>query len=136
MPEGSITSIELGHMRTDFTVEMDETCLIESVTSGGLLQTDGSITTESRTTIYSGICSIFPIVARRDRYDTYGEGHQYQYQYRVLVPWDTTGIEAGHRFQMTSSTDPDLVGRDMEVRDVHRVTDLAQRRITVHDLQD
>lgn len=136
MPEGSITSIELGHMRSDYDAEFDETCLIEWVTDPGGLQTDGTISTESRSTIYSGICSLFPVAARRDRYDTYGEGHQYQYQYRVALPWDATGIEAGHRFQMTSSTDPDIVGRDMEVRDVHRVTDLAQRRITVHDLQN
>lgn len=136
MPEGSITAIELGHMRTDYDLEFDDECLIEEIVTQAELQTNGTISTEVRTTIYAGKCTLTPVAARRDRYDTYGESHQYQFQYRLAIPWNVTGVLTGHVVTMTSTTDPDIGTREMQVRDVHRVTDLAQRRLTLHDLQD
>jgi len=131
---GSLTSPELDAVRLDNEYEMEDICRIYEVTTKGSLQPDGTMTPDVETTIYSGKCSISPIIARRDRFDEFGQGLVYSVQYRLTVPYTVVGVRITHRVTMVTTRDPDFAGRNFEVRDVHRTTDISQRRITLHDL--
>lgn len=134
---GSLTSMELGYLQDDLSAELDDLCTIERVTGEGILAKDGaSIGSETRSTLYSSLaCYVAPITARRDRFDVAGGSHQYQLQYRAVLPVTATGIQENDILTVTTSADSDLVGRELTVRDVHRVTDATVRRLTLHDLQ-
>jgi len=131
---GSLTDAELDAVRLDNEYEMEDTCRIYEVTTKGSLQPDGTMTPDVEATVYTGKCSISPIIARRDRFDEFGQGLVYSVQYRLTVPYTVVGVRITHRVTMVTTRDPDFVGRDFEVRDVHRTTDISQRRITLHDL--
>lgn len=131
---GSLRQGELDYIRRDMEIEMEDECKIYRVVTKAELQPDGSLGFDEETEIYNGICSIAPIIARRDRFDEFGQGLVYSVQYRLVLPWDTTGIRITNRVLITVSQDPEFTDRNFEVRDVHRTTDNAQRRITVHDL--
>lgn len=131
---GSLTDAELDAVRLDNEYEMEDTCRIYEVTTKGSLQPDGTMTPDVENTIYSGQCSISPIIARRDRFDEFGQGLVYSVQYRLTVPYTVIGVRITHRVTMVTTRDPDFTGRNFEVRDVHRTTDISQRRITLHDL--
>ena len=132
--DGSLLPFEVDALREDNAIEFEDTCRIYELTPGTIDLTE-TISADVERTVYTGPCSFMPIVARRDRFDQFGEGLIYQVQYRVLLPWDATGIRITHRFVLTDTRDPDLLSRNFEVRDVHRATDLGQRRITVHDIE-
>jgi len=132
---GTLTDAEIDAVRLDSNYEMEDTCRIYEVYEKGELQQDGSMTSDSESEIYTGICSITPIIARRDRFDEFGEGLVYSVQYRLTVPYSVTGVKITHRVEMLTTRDPDFTGRNFEVRDVHRSTDISQRRITLHDIE-
>ena len=131
---GTMTTAELNAVRSEMVYEMEDMCRIYEVTTKAELQPNGTMGTDLESEIYNGICSITPIIARRDRFDEFAEGLVYSVQYRLTLPHTATGIRITHRVTMTSTRDPDFVGRNFEVRDIHRTTDISQRRITVHDL--
>ncbi len=132
--DGSLLPWEVDALRQDNLVEFEDTGRFFRETLG-TLQLDETISEGTLEVIYEGMCSFMPIVARRDRFDEFGEGLIYQVQYRVLIPWEVTGIRITDRFKILTTRDPDLVSREFEVRDVHRTTDIGQRRITVHDIE-
>jgi len=132
---GSLRDGELDHIRRDMVAEMEDECRIYRVVTKAELQADGSIGLDEESEIYDGICSISPIIARRDRFDEFAQGLVYSVQYRLTIPWDAVEIRITDRVKMTVTRDPDFTDRDFEVRDVHRTTDISQRRVTVHDLE-
>ncbi len=131
---GSLRDEELDEIRLDMEAEMEDECRIFRVVTKAELQPDGSKGFDEETEIYEGMCSISPIIARRDRFDEFGQGLVFSVQYRLTVPWDTTALRITDRVEMTVTQDPDFAGRNFEVRDIHRTTDISQRRVTVHDL--
>jgi hypothetical protein len=132
--DGSLLPWEVDAFRQDNAFEFeDEGRFFRE--AKGIMNLDGSTPADVDEVIYEGSCSFMPIVARRDRFDEFGEGLIYQVQYRVLIPWNVTGIRITDRFILTETRDPDLLSRNFEVRDVHRTTDIGQRRITVHDIE-
>lgn len=133
--DGSLLPWEVDAIREDNAFEFEDKGKFFRVTTGILNLTTGIIAPDSEVSVYEGSCSFMPIVARRDRFDEFGEGLIYQVQYRVLIPWNVTGIRITDRFRLTTTRDPDLLSREFEVRDVHRTTDIGQRRITVHDIE-
>lgn len=134
---GSLTDIELDWIRVDQTAELDAFCLVYRITDPGTIsKVDGLFTGPTSVTIFSGLCSVTPIVSRRDRFDVHGEQQVYQNQYRVLLPYDADGIRIGDLLQVTSSEDPDFVTKEMEVKDVLLVTDISLRRLTVIDIDE
>lgn len=133
---GSLTDMEYDLLVDDLEAELDDLCKIERVSAPGVLQTNGTISNESRTTLYTGLaCYVAPITARRDRFDVAGGSHQFQLQYRAVLPVTAVDLQENDILTVTTSNDPDLVGRELQVRDVHRVTDAIVRRLTLHDLQ-
>jgi len=131
---GTLLDVELDAIRLENDYEMEDVCRIYKISVQGILQPDGSMSPDVETEIYSGICSITPIIARRDRFDEFGQGLVYSVQYRLTIPWDSSDIHITHLCTITTSRDPEFVGRVFEVRDVHRTSDISQRRITLHDL--
>ena len=132
---GTLRDEELDAIRDEFEFEMEDECRIFRVTSKAELQPDGTMGTDVTTDIYEGICSISPIIARRDRFDEFGEGLVYSVQYRLTIPYDVTGVRITDRVVMTVTRDGDMSDREFEVRDVHRTTDIAHRRLTLHDIE-
>lgn len=132
---GSLRDAELDIIRRQNDYEMEDKCRVFRVESEGELQPDGTMSDSVEVDIYIGICSITPIIARRDRFDEFGQGLVYSVQYRLTLPYTATGISITDRVTMTATKDPDFTDREFEVRDVHRTTDISQRRVTVHDLQ-
>lgn len=131
--DGSLLPWEVDAIREDNAFEFEDQGRFFRETIG-TLQLDQTMSGGTSEIIYEGSCSFMPIVARRDRFDEFGEGLIYQVQYRVLIPWSVTGIRITDRFVLTTTRDPDLLSREFEVRDVHRTSDIGQRRITVHDI--
>ena len=129
-----LTTDELTGIRTDVAELFVDTGTVERITSLGTLnESTGQYTGETRDSIYSGPCSIYPIEARRDRFDEFGQGLVFTKQYRVVLPHTSIDVQQRDRFTITTSDDPQLVGREMEVRDVLVSSLLGYRRLTVQD---
>lgn len=128
---------ELDGIREDTrqTSEVD-ICLIERIVDEGTLLPNGLIVVGPRATIYTGFCAIYPILSRRDRFDEFGEGLTFTRQYRVDLPWHVDNVQIRDRFTVTVSEDPQLLGREFEVRDVVVETNVGVRRLTVHDFRE
>lgn len=94
----------------------------------------GSITPPVEDDVYAGRMFAYPISARRDTVDELGEGLIYVRQYRIGIPWDAPEPQLRDIVRLTTSRDPDLIGRPMEVRDVFVSTNVGYRRLTVHDV--
>lgn len=75
-------------------------------------------------------------MSRRDRFDELGEGLVFTRQYRVNVPYTEIDIQIRDRFTILTGTDAQLIGREMEVRDVVVGTNMGYRRIMVHDFRE
>lgn len=137
MPSELLSQAEIDGIREDVrqTTEVDQ-CIIERIVSEGTLLPNGLIDPDPRAVIYTGFCAIYPILSRRDRFDELGEGLVFTRQYRVDLPWDESTVQIRDRFTVTASQDPQLVGREFEVRDVVVETNVAVRRLTVHDFRE
>jgi len=131
---GTFKDVEIDQLRDQFEFEMEDECRIYRVTTEAELQPNGTKGSDTELNLYTGICSIAPIIARRDRFDEFGEGLIFSVQYRLTVPYDVTGVRITDRVVITLTRDPEMDTRNFEVRDIHRTTDLAQRRFTVHDI--
>lgn len=132
---GSLTKIELAGIRVDQNAQLDAQCIIwREIDLGTISKTDATLNTPSNTTIFTGACFCAPIVSRRDRFDVHGEQQVYQNQYRILIPWDADTIRVGDRFRLTTSEDPDLLLKDMTIKDVLLVSDISLRRLTAIDI--
>lgn len=137
MPEELISDLELAGIRADAVQLFKDTGKFERITDKGTLSTStATFTGEARSTIYSGECSIYPIMSRRDRFDEFGEGLIFTRQYRVILPYDEDDIQQRDLFTCLTSDDTQLVGREMEVRDVVVSTILGYRRVTVQDTRE
>ena len=91
---GSLTDMELELLRDDMFVELDDLCKIERINTEGVLLKAGTIASESRTPLYTDLaCYVAPITARRDRFDVAGGSHQFQLQYRAVIPYTATGLQ-------------------------------------------
>lgn len=133
----TLSRLELEGIRKDQNDQHDAECIVWRETSPGTVDRNtGEFMGPTTVTIYSGPCSVAPIVSRRDRFDVHGEQQIYQNQYRALLPWDAFDIRIGDYFRVTSSEDDDLDLRDMEVKDVLLVSDTSQRRLTLIDIKE
>jgi len=130
-----LTDLERIGLQQDFEELLSDVGRVHRVDSPAELLEGEAFSAEDASTIYEGPMSVTPIVSRRDRFDEFGEGLIYQVQYRVLLPFTATGIQITDRLIMLESDDPEMLLRDFEVRDVHRVSEIAQRRLTVHDIE-
>jgi len=70
MTDGTLTQLELDGIRTDQEAQLDATCMIWRVHSEGTIsKVDATLSSPVQVTIYTGVCYVTPIVARRDRFE-------------------------------------------------------------------
>ncbi len=132
-----LTDIELAGIRLDVDQLFEDTCTIERVTTKGTLNhSTAKFTGEVRDLIYSGRCFIKPIISRRDRFDEVGQGLVFTRQYRVGIPHTVTTVQIRDLFTATVSRDPQVVSREMQVRDALVGSNLGYRRLTVQDTRE
>ncbi len=134
-----ISADELAGIRSDAVQLFVDACIVERQPTSKLDSTrevergTGQLIDDPRELIYTGNCSIYPIKSRRDRFDEFGQGLIFTRQYRVVLPYTASTIQIRDIFTSTSSDDAQLVGRELEVRDVIVSTILGYRSLTVHD---
>lgn len=134
----SLTPSELAGLRLDQEAELDALCTIWRTTDPGTINTTTAIySSPATTTVFTDEpCSMVPIVARRDRFDVYGEQQIYQNQYRVLLRWDAFGIHVGDLIRVTTAEDADLTPRIMTIKDNLYISDISLRRLTCIDVAE
>ncbi len=134
-----ISSSELDGIRLDAVQLFVDACVIERQPTSKTDSTrdvergTGQLIDDPRELIYTGVCSIYPIKSRRDRFDEFGQGLIFTRQYRVVLPYTADDIQIRDIFSATGSDDTQLVGRELQVRDVIVSTILGYRSLTVHD---
>lgn len=133
MPEALLTDAELDAVRLDVEEQFEDEVLITRITQLAQYVRDGADIPELRDTVYAGRAAITPHMSRRDRFDEFGQGLIFTRQYRLKIPWNAPLPQIRDRIVMTVSRDPELIGREMEVRDPVVSTNTAYRRVTVHD---
>jgi hypothetical protein len=137
-----ISSLELDGIRLDAEQLFVDACTIERPRTSKLDSTrevergTGQLIDDPRDVIYTGLCSIYPIKSRRDRFDEFGQGLIFTRQYRIVLPYTADNVQIRDIWTATSSDDTQLVGREMEVRDVIVSTILGYRSLTVHDFRE
>lgn len=140
MPLNELISLdELAGIRTDATQLFVDAGIVErqktskETTTREVDQATGELLDDPRDLIYTGIASIYPIKSRRDRFDEFGQGLIFTRQYRIILPYTVDDIQIRDIWTATGSSDTQLIGREMEVRDVIVSTILGYRSLTVHD---
>lgn len=126
---------ELEALREDHEALLPDTCRIWRVIKESELQPDGTFDDGEQETLYTDEpCSLKVITARRERYAVLGEGLVYPVQYRLITRHDVDGVLIGDRVEILTSDDADVIGRLFEVKDIHRTTQISQRRFTLTDI--
>lgn len=133
-----LTDEELAGLRVDVdtVINVDECVITRPVDQEGTLLPNSFIVKDPELSIYTGPCAIYPLLSRRDRFDEIAEGLVFTRQYRVDLPWTVADVQIRDRFKVTVTNDPQLLNRLMEVRDVVVETNIAIRRLTVHDFRE
>jgi hypothetical protein len=137
-----ISASELAGIRADAQQLFVDACTIERQPTSKLdsirevERGTGQLIDDPRELIYTGSCSIYPIKSRRDRFDEFGQGLIFTRQYRVTLPHSEDDVQIRDIVTITSSDDTQLIGREMEVRDVIVSTILGYRSLTVHDFRE
>jgi hypothetical protein len=137
-----ISSSELAGIRADAAQLFVDACTVErnrtskDDTTRQVNRATGELVDDPRELVYTGQCSIYPIKSRRDRFDEFGQGLIFTRQYRIVLPHTADTVQIRDVFTATSSDDTQLVGREMEVRDVIVSTILGYRSLTVHDFRE
>lgn len=85
------------------------------------------VVTGGDTDLYVGRCQVRPNNAGR-QVDS-GQTEAAQFSTMVKVPVTVTGVEFGHLVEITASTDPDLVGATLRVREIELGTNVSARRL-------
>lgn len=139
-----ISKLELEGMRTDLNLIVGKTpkndlakttCTIYRQTVGVLDPNTAKYSTTS-TTIYSGPCSISPIIYRRDRTETAGGEAVKLRNYRVLIPFDESDIRIHDMLTVDTSADTNMQNKTFHIVDVIYDSENAARRLTVQDTED
>lgn len=138
MPEELISTLELDGIRIDAEQLFEDACTIVRPVERATFdrETEVKVGNDDDDAVYSGRCSIYPIESRRDRFDEFGQGLIFTRQYRVVLPWTVADVQIRDIVTVTTSADPQLVNRPMEVRDVFVSTNTGYRRLTVHDSRE
>ena len=138
-----LSEVELDGIRDDVEIIFTDEVRVFRVTSKGTLNTATSVfENPTSIVIYEGPGQVTPIRSRRDKFDVIGEGAIFTRQYRLSVPWTAglvdplKGAQIRDSVVTFASQDPQLIGREFEVRDVTTSTNIGYRQITVHDFRE
>jgi hypothetical protein len=118
---------------------LTDTCTIVRRTQGVFNESTGQYGSPTNTSIYSGVCRVAPLsgIARRVRV---GEEAVIDRAQWVFLPFSATGVKPEDIVTITASEDPDVIGREMTVKDTAAesspVTPQAARWLVCEDIQE
>ena len=121
------TALDLVTARARAESLMTSTC---TVFTAGEEVTDpitGEVT-RTNTTIWFGSCRIRPAETVGSDVSV-GGAELRTFDYLVSVPFSVTNVLKSHRLTITASPDASLVGRTLEVQDVHAGDHITARRL-------
>lgn len=111
---------------------MTSTCTIRAKSSGRTTDPDtGAVAPVAGAVVYTGRCRVRPATGPggdssvRD----VGGAEVFTFDYLVSVPFSVTDVIEGHRVTITTSPDPSLVGKEVEVQHVDRGEHITSRRL-------
>lgn len=106
---------------------MSATCEVRALAAGTTTDPNtGEIITPDGALIYAGKCHVQPGGGSAAQVEG---GEVFTYDFLVSLPASVTGVSGGHLLTVTTSPDPDLVGRAMEVQRVDRGDYRTARRL-------
>jgi hypothetical protein len=127
-----ITADQLASMRATVSSSLPDTCTIGPRGTRTFNPTTGTYSDVAGTPVYSGPCRIRP-QPRADIVVQAGEEPVTLDTYDLTLPWDATGVEVDHIWTGVTSSDPDLVGRQMRVTDVRAGSWQLGRRVVLEN---
>lgn len=131
-----LSQLELDGIREDAEQLFSEATVTftrDPIVESANVSADGTLSKTPITLFANLRCRYAPVLARRDRFDEVGLALVFTRQYRIKVPWDTTGLRVGDYAEITASNDPDVIDRNFVVRDVVMTEDNSLRIVTVQD---
>jgi hypothetical protein len=128
-----ITADQLASMRATVSSALPDTCTIGPRGTRTFNPTTGTYSDVAGTPVYSGPCRIRPHPGIGDIVVQAGEEPVTLNTYDLTLPWDATGVEVDHIWTGVTSSDPDLVGRQMRVTDVRAGSWQLGRRVVLEN---
>lgn len=125
-----LSADQLDSMRSTVEDTYVDACTIRAATAHVFDRNTGTYTDTAGSSVYSGACRFAPLGSRTI---AVGEEPLTLHQYRVRLPWDTTGVEVDHLVTVDVSNDPHLDGRVLRVIDVQGMTDPLGRSVIAED---
>lgn len=114
------------HHRPTATASMDAECIITRPTGTGTTGPTGTWTPGPRTTIYTGVCRIVPVI-RPARVDVVGEAQETHRRFQVAIRYDAPEILIDDLVDVTVAVDPLLTGKKLRVIEVSYGSEQWQR---------
>lgn len=108
---------------------MVDTCTIRRST-GDTTDPNTGVVTATWKQLYAGRCRVQHGLAQAAQHDT-GQDSLLLVRLQVHLPMTVVGLEVNDQITITTSRDPDLVGRVFLVRDLFHKTDATARRVGV-----
>lgn len=129
-----IDSAELADLRAEAERWMADECTITRPSTSHTIDPVTLVETPTAAgTVYDGKCSV--TVSRAAQQLESGDRAVMAMSVRVLLPVTAAGIRPGDRVEVTTSADPDLVGRLFRVSEVERTSRSVHRVIQVDETQ-
>lgn len=128
-----LTDGEREQLRADLEATLPDECRVVRRAQGAFDAEDGTHDDSADAEIYEGPCRAvaWPGVTRRV---VVGEQVEVLSSYWVTLPNAAVGLRTDDIVIITASADPDLVGREMVVRDIAQSSIAADRRLVCEDL--
>lgn len=111
---------------------MADTCVIRRPSGSGTTNPVTGVPSQTYTTLYTGSCRMQQSSPGGQRVDV-GEDSVLLQPFVLSVPIAVTGIRPGDQATVTTSLDPDLVGRVFLVKAVTHKTNATARRLGVEE---
>jgi hypothetical protein len=118
---------------------LTDTCSIVRRTQGAFNEGTGQYGAPTDAPVYSGVCRVAPRNVQAPRV-VVGEEAVIDRSQWVFLPQSTVGVKPEDIVTVTASEDPDVIGREMTVKDTAAehspVTSLAARWLVCEDIQE
>jgi hypothetical protein len=120
----------LARARTAAALGMTDTCTIRRRGAEAVDDNSG-VVTPTWVDVYAGQCRVQQRIESSATAATPGEDHQLLVRIELQVPTSVTGVAVADEVTITASTDPELVGTVLIVRDLAAKSEASARRLGV-----
>lgn len=130
-----ISAEELAQIRADQEVFLPDTCTVTRTDATPTFnEATGQYTGDPDTTIYSGACRISTMDIQQ-RVELFGETARDTLLYIATFPHDAPVFDKDADLTVTSSEDPQLEGRSMEIHSVLVESFQTARRVVLQEVR-